>query len=25
MGVIWGDLTYEADCARIRELVSEGK
>lgn len=25
IGVTWGDLTYEADCARIRELVSEGK
>jgi dTDP-glucose pyrophosphorylase len=23
--VKWGDLTYEADCARIRELVREGK
>jgi dTDP-glucose pyrophosphorylase len=25
LGVTWGDLTYEADCARIRELVREGK
>jgi dTDP-glucose pyrophosphorylase len=25
LGVSWGDLTYEADCARIRELVREGK
>jgi dTDP-glucose pyrophosphorylase len=25
VGVTWGDLTYEADCARIRELVREGK
>ncbi len=25
LGVSWGDLTYEADCARIRELVGEGK
>lgn len=25
LGVEWGDLTYEADCARIRELVREGK
>jgi len=24
-GVTWGDLTYEADCARIRELVCEGE
>jgi dTDP-glucose pyrophosphorylase len=23
--VTWGDLTYEADCARIRELIREGK
>lgn len=25
LGVRWGDLTYEADCARIRELVREGE
>lgn len=25
LGVIWADLTYEADCARIRELLYEGK
>jgi len=25
LGVLWGDLTYEADCARIRELIREGK
>jgi dTDP-glucose pyrophosphorylase len=25
LGVTWGDLTYEADCARIRELIHEGK
>jgi dTDP-glucose pyrophosphorylase len=24
LGISWGDLTYEADCARIRELIREG-